>query len=250
MGRQDVQGAPVQREVLEAIRESSEPMQPKEIVEATGRSRDSVNSALSKLKERGDLVQPGYGKYDLPNRVSEVSVEGIQANENIEDCTATYPVSRAGAGPGKTHQNESITVSKQLIRAEIGHVPDKEDAFWVQVHGESMEPWLQDGSYAFALRQKEVDVPGRYVIWWGEDEAEICCYLGQVSDSSLLLRKYGPEEEWELTHKEKDIYDTPSMGTVRMQVQGRIIWPPSTAKSVMDTVVDKMGDVMQKALNK
>jgi len=242
--------SPTRDAILEEVRSAEQALQPQEISDRTGKPKDSVQKALGKMVDEGVLVKPAYGKYALPERVSEVSVEGIQTDENIEDGTVTHPLSRAGAGPGKTYQGESLTVSKQLIRAEVGHVPDKEDAFWVQVQGESMEPWLQDGSYAFVLRQKEVDVPGRYVIWWGEDEAEICCYLGRLSDSSLLLRKYGPEEEWELTHKEGDIYDTPSMGTVRMQVQGRIIWPRSTAKSVMDTVVDKMGDVMQKALNK
>lgn len=191
------------------------------------------------------------GLYDLPERVDDAQAQNLENLQTSQDTegTISYALGRAGAGPGRTSDREEMTVDKKLIRSEIGHLPAKDQAFWTQVNGDSMSPWIQDGEYCLCLRQNEVDVPGRYVIWWGRHEADICCYLARMSETSLLLRKYGPEEEYTLHHQEDDVYEIPDGTTVRVRVQGRVIWPRSTAQSILETVTDKMGEMLSDALN-
>lgn len=180
-------------------------------------------------------------------RLNEALANG--PDESYNDSSISYRLTQAGAGPGRTSSNETMTVDEKLMRSELGRVPSKDEGFWVQIQGHSMEPWLTDGQYVFALDQQVVDVPGRYVIWWGGHESEICCYLANLSEKTLLLRKYGPEKEFRLSHVEGDTYEIEDGTTVRLQVRGRIIWPPDRARSVMETVTDQVGQVMKDALS-
>jgi len=248
-----LKGKPAQIDAFQALRDANEAMRPSEISEVTGRSVDSTNRAVRKLKKRGLIRKVDHGLYTLSeNGDSEVSrhpdLENGSTTDDTNGALISYPLGRAGAGPGRISDNDTLTVDKRLIRSEVGYLPERDKAFWVSVDGESMEPWLKDGSYAFAVRQSEVTVPGRYVVWWGRAEAKVCCYLAKMSDKTLLLRKYGPEKEYELRHQDEDLYKIPNGDTVQVKIQGRIIWPPPTAKSVLETVTDQMGKVLEKAL--
>lgn len=57
---------PRRDKIADAIRESKGPMSPKEISEATGLNPKNVRSAVREMKANHALVQPEYGKYDLP----------------------------------------------------------------------------------------------------------------------------------------------------------------------------------------
>lgn len=233
------------RDVLE---EHGGPLTPKAVADRD----DSLNynylrQRMPRLADSGVLAKTAEG-YDLPRRVEATNLDNSEREDDVTE-TISYPLGRAGAGPGRTSHGDTLTVDKKLIRSEIGSVPDKDEAFWARVEGESMEPWLRDGTYAFALRQNTVTVPGRYVIWWGEQESEICCYLAKMSDSTLLLRKYGPEKEYTLRHKGDLTYEISSSETIRMEVRGRIIYPPSSARSILETVTDQMGKVLKEALH-
>jgi len=187
MSRQTVQDAPVQREVMEAVRDSGEPMQPKEITKVTGRSRDSVNSALRKLKERGDLVQPAYGKYDLPTRVEESPTP----NNLEDDATGTLALGARSSQDSLAalfRQDVEMTIHTQArVSAGSGRVVYPDDATYdvslpkgflsrllgfhspstigvMEAEGDSMKPTIKDGDLIIYEPVEEIRSAGIYVL--------------------------------------------------------------------------------------
>jgi len=80
-------------------------------------------------------------------------------------------------------------------------------------------------------------------------EANVCVDIQKDSADRLRLRKYGPEKEWLLYHEKDDLYSTEDDRTVRLRVKGRVIWPRSTAQSVMETVTDQLTKVVRGAID-
>lgn len=250
-------------QVIRLIQDSGGELRRAEILEQVDFSETRLDNLLSEMTsgKHPELEKAGRGVYTTAGKPAEdenaseedeADLNEALANgpdEPYNDSSISYPLTQAGAGPGRTSSNQRMTVDKKLMRSELGRVPDKDEGFWVQIQGHSMEPWLADGQYVFALDQQVVDVPGRYVIWWGGHESEVCCYLAKLSEKTLLLRKYGPEKEFRLSHVEGDTYEISDGTTVRLQVRGRIIWPPDRARSVMETVTDQIGQVMKDALS-
>jgi hypothetical protein len=71
-----------------------------------------------------------------------------------------------------------------------------------------------------------------------------------MSESALLGRKYGPEEEYQLKHVDEDFYRVEGYDNpIRMQVRGRVLWPRATAQGVLETVTDQMGKMLKEAIN-
>jgi len=242
-----VESATQKDRILSIVGSGSEPASRGDLLSALETSESRLDNLLSEMVGEDLLFKPSRGLYALPNE-SEARVEKDQ-DESDTNGAVTYPLTRAGAGPGRT-TDDSFQVDRRLIESEVGHVPDRDEAFWCRINGSSMEPWIQDGSFCFALRQKRVSEPGRYIVWWGQDQAQVCLYLAQMSQTKLLGRKYGPEKEYHLDHVEEDMwrvegYDEP----IRMIVKGRVVWPRSTAQGVLETVTDQMGKMLEKALD-
>jgi phage repressor protein C with HTH and peptisase S24 domain len=250
-------------QVVAVIEEGGGKLRRAEILKQVDFSETRLDNLLSEMTsgQEPELKKAGRGVYTTAGEptedenapeedeadLNEALAKG--SDESYNDSSISYRLTQAGAGPGRTSSSKHMTVDKKLMRSELGRVPDKDEGFWVQIQGHSMEPWLADGQYVFALDQQVVDVPGRYVIWWGGHESEVCCYLAKLSEKTLLLRKYGPEKEFQLTHVEGDTYEIEDGTTVRLRVRGRIIWPPDRARSVMETVTDQIGQVMKEALS-
>lgn len=235
-----------------AYLEESGPATPKQIAEGTGKKAGSVRPEVRRMAERDEIEElPEWqrdenGEYGLPEQVQS-KVESSPSEDNVVSGEIDYPLTQVGGGPGRS-TDDTMTVDKKLMRSELGRVPSADEGFWAQVQGTSMEPWIRDGQYVFALRQKQIDSPARYIIWWGDHQADVCCYLAKMSSTTVLLRKFGPEKEYRLHHKEGDIYEIDDGTTVRMQVRGRVVWPPDTARSVMETVTDQTAKIVEKAL--
>lgn len=250
-------------QVIQLIQDAGGKLRRAEILKQIDFSETRLDNLLSEMTsgQHPELEKAGRGVYTIAPASTEKGSApkedkgGLNEalangpNESYDNSSISYHLTEAGAGPGRTSSSKSMTVDKKLMRSELGRVPDKDEGFWVQIQGHSMEPWLADGQYVFALNQKRVDVPGRYVIWWGGHESEVCCYLAELSEETLLLRKYGPEKEFRLSHVEGDTYEIEDGTTVRLRVRGRIIWPPDRARSVMETVTDQIGQVMKEALS-
>jgi len=211
------------------------------------------NYAGRLLSEMAKEDPPRLGKheqglYDLPTRTERALFDETNRNADVQQTVVSYPLGRAGAGDGRTSQDSTLQVDARLIRSKIGRVPSPDEAFWTQVEGDSMSPWIESGEYVFAIRQDTVSSPGRYIVWWGGDEAEICVHLARLGKKTLRVTKYGPEEFWDLKHQHDDVYELPNGDTVRLRVRGRVEWPTPTAQSVLETVTDQMGKVLKQAI--
>ena len=167
-----------------------------------------------------------------------------------------------------------LEVDDRLIRSYLGYVPDPDEAFFFRIEGDSMQPWLSEGEYVLALRTDRVTAPGRYVTWWGESEAQICVHLSPLGKSAeedaeedrspaddapaeetpaeeeggsvVQLKKYGSQETLRLCHLSGSTYETGEGTRVRMQIRGRVVWPPSTPQDLMETVTDQMAKVLER----
>jgi len=236
-------------QVLDLIREHGGPMKRKQILDQIDVSGTRLDNILEGLRSEGAVVKPRRGHYDLPSRVEQSLFDEDNRNDDIGGGPIKYPLGRAGAGDGRTCHKDTLQVDARLIRSSLGRVPSPQEAFWTQVQGDSMSPWIESGEYVFATVTDHVDVPGRYVVWWGQDQAEICVHLAKISENTLRVTKYGPEESWDIRHKDGDIYELPNGDSVRVRVRGKVEWPRATAQSVLETVTDQMGKMLEKALN-
>lgn len=255
-----------QEEVLRAVstlrQQNDGPVRTSQVREQTGKGSSHTSDLLGGLVEMGELVKLKRGIYDLPEFAENDQARKPNRSASSDSHVSEWPIeqeesTQSGGGPAR-----SLQVDDRLIRSYLGHVPERDEAFFCQLEGDSMQPWLSEGNYVFALRKKEVSVPGRHVVWWGEDQAQICVRLSLVGEGPeaqresgedmqgrlLKLKKYGPEETMKLRAVSSDIYETESGDRVRMQVRGRVVWPPSTAEDVMETVTDQMGKVLKRAI--
>lgn len=291
-----------QEEVLGAVRtlreENEGPVRTSQVRERTGKGSSHTSDLLGDLVELGELVKLKRGIYDLPELVEESlsergrikkaqgrgreeqSIERRPGEEKShgdgQPSVTDWPLEQGKASPSSTDGSSTLQVDDRLIRSYIGHVPDRDEAFFCRIEGDSMQPWLSEGEYVFALRTDQVGASGRHVVWWGEQQAQICVQLtlvGQlpkserhpgakeasgssVEESSsekpqgqvIQLKRYGPEETKILRPVSDDIFETEQGSRIQMQIRGRVVWPSSTPQDIMETVTDQMGKVLEKAI--
>lgn len=273
-----------QEEVLSAVRalrrENEGPVRTAQVRERTGKGSSHTSDLLGDLVDLGKLVKLKRGIYDLPEFAEDEQSERrghSQAGEVSQ--TTGWPVDHGGSGssppdPSPSLEAESseagyLEVDDRLIRSYLGYVPDPDEAFFFRIEGDSMQPWLSEGEYVLALRTDRVTAPGRYVTWWGESEAQICVHLSPLGKSAeedaeedgspaddapaeekggsvVQLKKYGPQETLRLCHLSGSTYETGEGTRVRMQIRGRVVWPPSTPQDLMETVTDQMAKVLER----
>ncbi len=287
-----------QEEVLEAVRtlreENDGPVRTSQVRERTGKGSSHTSDLLGDLVEIGELVKLKRGIYDLPEFVEESRSKRERATQGRKQpikrrpeeeksygdgrpSVTEWPLEQGEASSSSTDRSTTLQVDDRLIRSYIGHVPDRDKAFFCRIEGDSMQPWLSEGEYVFALRTDRVGAPGRHVVWWGEQKAQMCVQLtlvgqcpkseqrsgaGEASGSSaegsssgeaqgqvIQLKRYGPEETTTLRPVSGDIYETEQGSRIRMQIRGRVVWPSSTPQDMMETVTDQMGKVLEKAIS-
>lgn len=136
---------------MRVVREADGPLQPKEISNQTGRPKDSVQKALGELKKNGALVQPGYGLYDLPERVDTIDE---QEKPTQNSSLHHIPEVEVDAGPGREPQLEEVNggfyVPEQYIRQMYGVRPSK--LCVMRVLGDSMMDTLRPGQRVVSAR--------------------------------------------------------------------------------------------------
>lgn len=248
-----------------------------QVRERTGKGSSHTSDLLGDLVEVGELVKLKRGVYDLPQFAESEQASGPSHSASDDSRVSEWALEQGGASPGAPGRAGSLQVDDRLIRSYLGRLPNKDEAFFCELKGDSMQPWLSEGDYVFALRAEKVSVSGRYVVWWGEDQAQICVHLSLIGENAeegspaeedseteeepraeaqgrrLKLKKSGPEETMRLRSTssgdhEGRVYKTGQGGRIRMRVRGRVVWPSSTAKSVMETVTDQMGKVFEKGI--
>ena len=265
-----------QEEVLGAVRalrqENDSPVRTAQVRERTGKGSSHTSDLLGDLVDLGKLAKLKRGIYDLPEFAEDEQSERRGHSQAGEVSRTTgWPVDHGGSGSSPPDPSPSLEVDDRLIRSYLGYVPDPDEAFFCRIEGDLMQPWLNEGEYVLALRTDQVTVPGRYVTWWGESEAQVCVCLsplgkdagkrveegessveegeslGKGKDSGVIqLKTYGPQETLSLCHLSGSTYETGKGTRVRMQIRGRVVWPLSTPKDVMETVTDQMAKVLER----
>jgi len=265
-----------QEEVLSAVRtlrrENDGPVRTAQVRERTGKGSSHTSDLLGDLVDLGKLVKLKRGIYDLPEFAEDEQSERRGHSQAGEVSRTTgWPVDHGGSESSPPDPSPSLEVDDRLIRSYLGYVPDPDEAFFCRIEGDLMQPWLNEGEYVLALRTDQVTVPGRYVTWWGESEAQICVHLSPLGkdagkrveegessvdegespmegeDSGVIqLKTYGPQETLRLCHLSGRSYETGEGTRVQMQIRGRVVWPLSTPRDVMETVTDQMAKVLER----
>jgi len=270
-----------QKEVLKAVRElrreNEGPVRTAQVRERTGKGPSYTSDLLADLVEKGKLKKPKKGIYDVPEASSrptgkrpEDSSKRATGNQSPAGPVPSEETSSASQWPilrGSANSPETgmMTVDDRLIRSFAGRLPDPSQAFFYQIEGDSMQPWLQEGDYVFALRASQVSVAGRYVVAWGTPGALTCVHLSPVGTTSagitqagtspeeseknvLQLSRGGSRESVRLAPLSSPLYEREDGEQLRMQIRGRVVWPRPTAEGVMETVTDQMRKVLDQAV--
>ncbi|WP_157942322.1 S24 family peptidase [Salinibacter altiplanensis] len=199
------------------------------MAEELDRSRNSINSALRKLKDAEELAQPAYGLYDLPERVEKEKVNQMEdvelpLGQDEEDPTGgsgnrsvqipLYSL-QASAGTGepalKEEVRDYISYDRRQLRREVGADPD--DLAVLTVQGISMKPTLtpgdrilvvrhnggalKDGSI-YVLRNPASGVIVKRLFWETETAARLEGDNSRVPQNEIKADDDGHIEGWEV----------------------------------------------------
>ena len=137
-----------------------------------------------------------------------------------------------------------MQVDARQLRSTIGYVPSREKAFWMRVQGGSMEPWIRDGEIILVERCDHVTGPGRYAYWLDEDEGYLVKHFDRLAGGVLEITQYGGEPKTTLYEPVRDSendgalegYRNPDGRFCRIEIQGRVVWPPDTGRSLLATL--------------
>lgn len=141
-----------------------------------------------------------------------------------------------------------VLMSNRIIRLELGRAPDPDTTYWARVNGESMEPFLQDGAPVL-VKETEGDVkaPGRYVLRLNSSGGIVnrCEKIGEnvlrlTSDNCSFSDRV-------LTYQGGDQYEDRNGHLVRLQVQGRVIYPKDTAHAMKEQLVQDIVRAIDKS---
>lgn len=159
-----------------------------------------------------------------------------------EPVTAYPLLSGVGAGAGREQQREAeIHLPDVLIRSwTAGRLLGSEEAYVTRVVGDSMEPWLSEGTYLMIERTERVLDGGRYIIWIDDEDVEMVKRLERVGGGVLRVISDNPlHSTRELKSEGKNLYTDLDTGrTVALEVRGRVLYPRDT-KAAFLTVLDR-----------
>ena len=229
------------------IEQAAGPVKAKEVISAVTNSANttesSVRSELVKMKGKGEVVQPRYGYYDLPER--QQAPKRKQHPEPAEPPgmpTAVktgsddvirweMDVNRASAGEGAYNEDaaekEVIVRSRTELRQETRRNPDTLQPILIQGH--SMEPEIRANTLAFYVPMREPEGSGIYVVNLGS--RTVVKVLEIMGGDALKLSSKNKEDfpDPEIFvplegSEEPDMYRSRSTGLVsKVVVVGRVV---------------------------
>lgn len=156
----ELKGKPAQIDAYRAIAACDEPVRPSEISEETGRSIDSTNRAVGKLKGAGLIEKIDHGLYTLPKDQDTrgvpnetPTVDPGRGDELISmlESTAVMEIhteAKVSAGNGRvvypSESTREVEVPKSFLAEVIGfRPPSRIGILWAE--GDSMKPTIRDG---------------------------------------------------------------------------------------------------------
>lgn len=209
--------------------------------------RKPRNVNLDDLAELLESYQPGIGTQEIGEDEYRFGQNAPFSGSRKTETGSNIGTAHDGATEyrffGRNFGTESdpvpeaadsvVVVSDQIIRAQLGRLPDPGVSYWTCVNGESMEPFLQDGAPIFVEETDgQIEAPGRYVLHLnaaggivkrcqklGEDTLRVASDNRSFSPQVLTLQDGG------------GLYEDRDGRSVRLYVQGRIIYPRDTARA-------------------
>jgi phage repressor protein C with HTH and peptisase S24 domain len=169
-----LKGKPAQIDAYRAIATADEAVRPSEIAEKTGRSVDSTNRAVGKLKDADLITKIDHGLYTLPDdshtsNVSKPTSPADDLTELFQDDVEldVYTEIKVEGGSGRVvypdQARKKVTVPRQFISKIIGFVPPKQVGM-MMVDGDSMHPTIQEDDMVLWRPVEEVRGGGVYVL--------------------------------------------------------------------------------------
>ena len=263
---------PLWTDILSHITAAGRPMRPTDVEKAfSERNGSYVRKVLSKLVERGSLVRPSRGLYDLPGRTAQTRdtsrerdaevTEGVQRLPGLaapsdlvlslkERVTITlYTEVCAGDGVIVFDQASeiSVTLSPALAFHFFGFQPPEVMGV-SQVVGDSMEPLLYDGD--LVLYELTPDVNGGGVFVLNYNGLAACKRVQQQGRGYRLIpenRQAGYEPE--LIRATGDGYVHDATGDeIEFGVVGRVVFPrPETPRLHIQQVQTLLTNMFREA---
>lgn len=115
--------------------------------------------------------------------------------------------------------------------------------YWTRLRGNSMEPWLPDGTPIFVELTSEIIDGGRYVIYIDDEDGEIVKRIERLSGSVLRIISDNPAHPSRTLHGirgegSEDMYnDRDNDIRLRLRVKGRVLFPPDTSHAILRTMM-------------
>lgn len=199
--------------------------------------------------------QPQAPAAHLPPRRPNLRSLTDDAEEGAGDYVVDLYRNGYGAGPPRTGDGDPVRLRmpSEVVRAQLGRLPDPGEVYLSYVVGDSMEPWLQEGWPVWIERTGEVRDTGRYALCLDGD-GEVIRRVARLGAGRLRVSADNGASGWPVTvyrHTgEADVWtDEHGGGTVRLEVRGRVLYPRDTPQAMLRTVTDQFAAALGSLLS-
>jgi phage repressor protein C with HTH and peptisase S24 domain len=245
-------------EIVEIVREDG-PVRRNDIAEKLPIKANYAGTLLSELADEDPprlkrVVRNGkkvQGLYNLPERVGELNSTSLPDSASHNN-TVEYSFLPGGLGAGDeslpVDWGEKMRISEQLLRAELGRVPPPSKAYWTRVNGESMEPYLQDGSPILVERTEDgVEAAGRYALLI-DDVGGVVKRCERVGSETLRVASDNPSFPTRIyTHEGNEHYEDGDGNVLKIRVQGRVVYPRDTPHAMQEKAIHDIARALRQS---
>mgnify|MGYP006430224339 CR=1 FL=1 len=222
----DYRGRPTQRKIAETIRGAGKPLKPKEIIEHADLPESSVHKTVRTMLEQGDLYQPDYGLYGIPEDSEEMQEQDVRHTEgdgssgraNCSPQTSNrlqaVPV---WGGDAPAHTDYMIQLDPNLLTA-TGITLDGLTV--IPIQGSQAEPYLSHNQLALASPVDRIQGEDLYVYYSWAQEAHLVAWMDQVGDTITMETA---SRATTYHQADTDTWERPDGTTERLRVVGRVV---------------------------
>lgn len=222
---------------------------------------DSYWASRAEFSRKSGISETRLSRALDPDQVSERRLAPIeQAIQNLRNRNGTEGSGVfdapwlggyvGGGAAGEQHdEGQRVRIPAALARRMTGgELPG--EAYWSRVRGNSMEPWLPDGSPILVEVLNDI-TSGRFVIYIDDEDGEIVKRIEPLGGGELLLLSDNPAHPGRhlrrIQNGDEDMYEDLERGTkLRLVVRGRVLYPPDTPQAILKTIIQGMAEMARK----
>ncbi|MEM1268411.1 MAG: S24 family peptidase [Bacteroidota bacterium] len=208
--------------------------------------KNYLGGRIPKNKRAWLLHSIGEGEQTLSNGHSESLTEGTSSVVRHR-----YFAGGVGAGPGQEQEDtgEYIITPVDVLKAwTSGRTLDSDEAYWTRVRGTSMEPWLPDGTPILVEVVHGITAAGRYVLYFDDDDGEEVKRIEKLGGGAIKVVSDNPAHVTRtLRPLGEDMYsDDDNDLRLRVNVRGRVVFPPDTPQAILSTITQQMSRLVNR----